>query len=671
MNPVAVVRAARTVRDELDGLMGHSAGELRDRLDPLLAEAGNQPAGQLADSIIMLIAQYGPAWDRLATLLSLEHGLTAEQVIPMLAEPRAGKRPGPGGTVPEWPVPEPAPGPRPGSALSEWPAAGPAAPGGAASDRPAPGPAGPDMPSTGTMSADWLRSGQDAPPYPVPGAPPGTTPEESPQAPPPPSGPQPPGPQVPQDEGATAMSRAPDAGRGPSMLDRLTGAFRKRRKESPAAPSWDARAGGPEWEAVPLIEAPGEVVGGWGVEMAVGVGPGQGREGSIPREPVELDIQLVAEGFDTPAGWRVRLRADDTNPYPRAVVNLVALPQEEPETARQIEAVYSVRGQVTGYGLRTITVFDSPGRLGGEEVPEPVSGTRIRPVSPGEPPDVTAVIVHGDRPGRLWWTYQSPHFITPDRAEISDLGERASEFGRRLTGAGELSEELGRQVGARVPPGFWELLDAVAGRVAPRRPSVLILSQEPHVPWELAVLEHPYDPSLPRYLNCQTVIGRWPIGGRRPELPPPTQARADNMAVVYGEAQPHPLVGEYGATQVSPALGDVLDLLGRAPDVVHFTAGGAAAEALGPDLGGAPFVFLEEPGDAHAFLLAGASGVVAPLWPNGRGLAQEFYRRCFAGEPPAEVLRSMRGQARGTAEAYRFYGHPWLTLRRTAAPPAV
>lgn len=97
---------------------------------------------------------------------------------------------------------------------------------------------------------------------------------------------------------------------------------------------------------------------------------------------------------------------------------------------------------------------------------------------------------------------------------------RASEFGRNLTGQGRLSEELGRKVGSRVPRGFWELLNAVAGRVAPRRPSVLILSQEPHVPWELAALEHPYDPSLPRYLNCQTVTGRWPLGGRRPELPP-------------------------------------------------------------------------------------------------------------------------------------------------------
>ncbi|WP_326829904.1 CHAT domain-containing protein [Streptosporangium sp. NBC_01810] len=612
MDPVAVMRAARAVRDELDSLMGGASAELRDRLDPLLAEAGSRPPGQLADAIVMLIAQYGPAWNRLSALLNLEHGLAAEQVIPMLADTGGQTHP---------------PQDRGGDAYD----------GGYD-----------DIPSTGAMSVDWIPPGHAAGPA-------SSQASQAPQAPQAQAPPTPPEP--------LAASRVPAGNRGPSVLDRLTGAFRRRRGDAPAP------APGSEWEGVPLIEAPTESVSGWGTEVSIGVAPGQGRDGTAaPREPVELDIQLVAEGFDAPAGWRVRLRADAASPYPRAAVNLIALAQEGPEVARQIQTIHSVRGQVVGFGLRAITVHGSPGRLGLEEAPEPVSGTRIRPALLGEPADVTAVIVHGDEPGRLWWTYRSPHFVTPDRAEFCDLGMRASEFGRNLTGQGRLSEELGRKVGSRVPRGFWELLNAVAGRVAPRRPSVLILSQEPHVPWELAALEHPYDPSLPRYLNCQTVTGRWPLGGRRPELPPPVSARADHVAVVYDEAQAHPLVTEYGAVQVSPALGDILGVLGQGPDIVHLTAGGSAAEALGRDLTGAPFVFLEEPGDAQAFLLAGASGVVEPLWPVGGGLAREFYRRCFTGEPPAEVLRSMRGQDPDSAGAYRFHGHPSLTLRRTAPP---
>ncbi|MFF5112255.1 hypothetical protein [Streptosporangium sp. NPDC000509] len=666
MNPVAVMRAARGVRDELDSLMGGASDELRDRLDPLLAEAGSRPSDQLADAVIRLVAEYGPAWDRLTALLSLERGVTPEQVIPLLSR-RPGAEPGSPGGGSGLGFPPVGAGPAP----SSW---GAAPPNGT-------DPSGwepIDAPATGAYTPAWLLPDMGGQRRPAPGS--GQTSGEDPppflEAPrtssePPPPTPQAPSPQVPAPQPPAAASTAapaaaapgPAESRGPSVLDRLTGAFRRRRKETqPPAP-------GPGWEVIPLIEAPAEVVAGWSSEVTVGVAPGQGQDGTAtPREPIDLDIQIVAEGFDAPGGRRVRLRADKTSPYPRAVVDLVALAQEEPEAARQIQVTYSVRGQVVGFGLRAVTVHGSPGALGGHEALEPVSGTRIRPALVGEPADVTAIIVHGDRPGLLWWTYQSPHFVTPDQAEPCDLGTRASEFGRQLTDRGRLSEELGREVGSRVPWGFWELLYAVAGRVAPRRPNVLILSQEPHVPWELAVLEQPYDPSLPPYLGCQLATGRWPLGGRRPELPPPVHARADRVAVVYGEAQAHPLVTEYGATQVSPALGDVLGVLRQGPDIVHFTDGGSASEALDYELAGAPFVFLEEPGDAQAFLLAGASGVVAPLWPAGGGLAPEFYRRCFAGEPPAEVLRSMRGQAPDSAGAYRFHGHPSLTLRRTAPP---
>ncbi|MER6831030.1 hypothetical protein ABT352_33910 [Streptosporangium sp. NPDC000563] len=665
MNPVAVMRAARGVRDELDSLMGGASGELRDRLDPLLAEAGSRPSDQLADAVIRLVAEYGPAWDRLTALLSLERGVTPEQVIPLLSR-RPGAEPGSPGGGSGLGFPPGGAGPTP----SSWGAAPPNGP----------DPSGwepIDAPATGAYTPAWLLPDMGGQRRPAPGSgqTPGEDPPPFPEAPrtapePPPPTPQAPSPQVPAPQPpaaasstAAAAAPGPAESRSPSVLDRLTGAFRRRRKETqPPAP-------GPGWEVIPLIEAPAEVVAGWGSEVTVGVAPGQGQDGTAtPREPIDLDIQIVAEGFDAPGGRRVRLRADETSPYPRAVVDLVALAQEEPEAARQIQVTYSVGGQVVGFGLRAVTVHGSPGALGGHEALEPVSGTRIRPALVGEPADVTAIIVHGDRPGLLWWTYQSPHFVTPDQAEPCDLGTRASEFGRQLTDRGRLSEELGREVGSRVPWGFWELLYAVAGRVAPRRPNVLILSQEPHVPWELAVLEQPYDPSLPPYLGCQLATGRWPLGGRRPELPPPVHARADRVAVVYGEAQAHPLVTEYGATQVSPALGDVLGALRQGPDIVHFTDGGSASEALDYELAGAPFVFLEEPGDAQAFLLAGASGVVAPLWPAGGGLAPEFYRRCFAGEPPAEVLRSMRGQAPDSAGAYRFHGHPSLTLRRTAPP---
>ena len=497
MNPVAVMRAAHTVRDELDHLMGGTSEELRGRLDLLLAEEGKQPPASLADAVIMLIAQYGPAWERLAMLLRLNNHVTAEELVPSLADSRRSR------------LAAGRPEPR-------------LAAGRLVIDRTVIGRVHRPRPATGRLQRRRLAAVQ---------------------------------------RGVGVFARAA------SLRARARGSGRRSRplhdrpvdRRLPQAPGGTGR--GPAdrrtRDAFPLIEGLAEVVGGWGVEVDVGLSPGQGQDGAAASpsgEPVDLDVQIIAEGFEAPGGWRVRLLADDASPYPKATLNLIALAQEQPETVRQIQTIHSVRGQVTGFGVRSISVLDSPGKLGRERPPEPVAGTRVRLTGLEEPADITVVIVHGDQPGRLWWTYQSPHFITPDQAESSDLGMRTSEFGRRLTERGHLSEDVGRRVASKIPRGFWDLLNAVAGRVAPRRPSVLILSQEPHVPWELAVLEQPVDPSVPRYLNCQTMTGRWPIGGRRPELPPPVRVRGDSMAVVYGAAEAHSLVTAYGATQVAPRV---------------------------------------------------------------------------------------------------------------------
>ncbi|MFB9707276.1 hypothetical protein ACWDTT_35585 [Streptosporangium sandarakinum] len=818
---MAVMKAARIVRDELDRLLGGSSGELRGRLDPLLAEEGRQAPGPLADAIVMLIVQYGPVWERFSELMvagdvnSVDGGGPAGPGAPHGAAPALPAAPGapfPGSPNPPTPFPG---SPIPGSPNPPMPpgAAGPGAPPGQAGPNPPPpapvgppliadpvdvnppvigqvepeppagpsaepgspewgfpgqdgpigvppeqagpigappawggpmdapsGPAGPEWPPPGQAAPPppppvpgWTSPGQAVPP-PAPGwAPPGqaappppppvpvwppsgqtgpSAPDGPAGAPPPQTGPAgaPPartGPEWPppgllgsartEEEQATTSvrrdgteepqpARPAQGGKGPSVLGRLTGAFRRRRPES--APS------GPAWAGFPLIQVTGEVVAGTETRVEVGVVPGEpgvatgappGNQAAGPGaapaspaapaapysgEPFDLDVQLVAEGFEAPGGWRVRLRVDPATPYPRTAVRMVALPQEQPVTARQIQAVHSVRGQVTGFGVRALAVVGAPGMLPQEGDAQPVAGTRVRTGSDADPPDVTAVVVHGDQPGRLWWTYHSPHFLTPDRAEVCELGTRISEFGRHLAEQAGSLDDMGRRIAARIPRGFWELLHAVAARVAPRRPNVLIVSQETHVPWELAALEHPFDPSVPPFLNCQAVTGRWPLGGRRPELPPPARAAGRSMAVVYGGAEPHPLTGAYGAARINPVLSEVLALLSQPTDMVHFTAGGSAAEALGRGMGGAPFVFLEEPDDCQAFLLAGASAVVAPLWPVGDdGLPQEFYRRCLAGEPPAEVLRSLRCQAPATATAYRFFGHPSLTLS-PGGPPA-
>jgi hypothetical protein len=76
-----------------------------------------------------------------------------------------------------------------------------------------------------------------------------------------------------------------------------------------------------------------------------------------------------------------------------------------------------------------------------------------------------------------------------------------------------------------------------------------------------------------------------------------------------------------------------------------------------------------------AFLYAGASGVVAPLWSIEDAIAKEialrFYEQTFAGMAPAEFLHGERCKFRDTSSdisatciAYHFFGHPAMRLIR-------
>jgi CHAT domain-containing protein len=120
-------------------------------------------------------------------------------------------------------------------------------------------------------------------------------------------------------------------------------------------------------------------------------------------------------------------------------------------------------------------------------------------------------------------------------------------------------------------------------------------------------------------------------------------------------------------------------------------------EALDPttvkgcNLARTPFVFLnacqvgqgnavlgDYSGMAAAFLYAGASGVVAPLWSIKDTIAKEialnFYAKTFDGMAPAEFLCGERSRFKdssatisATCLAYQFFGHPAMRLVRDPA----
>jgi hypothetical protein len=130
----------------------------------------------------------------------------------------------------------------------------------------------------------------------------------------------------------------------------------------------------------------------------------------------------------------------------------------------------------------------------------------------------------------LLWTFQSPHPVdVPDAPVASDLDGDAEAYARRLIlqvnqreGRADLYDFLvgtGNQLAELVPLELWGLLQAVARALRPARPTVLVLSEEPYVPWELACVDPPLDPDVPPFLAAQATVGRWVAGARRPPSP--------------------------------------------------------------------------------------------------------------------------------------------------------
>ncbi len=442
---------------------------------------------------------------------------------------------------------------------------------------------------------------------------------------------------------------------------------------------------------------------------------------------------------------RVQLRVTVDDPYPRTTIKLTA-PRNKSDNSRSILATFSILGQIIGSAARAVRVLSRRESL----TPSGQSGARgndMRVPPPENAPDLTITIAPTHfKPESLAWSVTSPWLRPqelPTEPMTTDIGTTPERFMVTLIEGvlrherqGDVSNFLrgrGKVIAQKVPKIVWDALRKVAARVAeasqalgvspwPRRPTVLILSSEPYVPWELAVLDPPLDPALPEFLGAQSIVGRWILwqNADRPDKFPPVEAAGDRMAVVSGkydapgwarlehaEEEARLIVAKYAAIPVDATVKDVLGCLEREPpkDVLHFSLHGSYDPngridglvlvdrgILDPDvvrgtkLSGAPFVFLnacqvgagqkvlgDYAGMAEAFLSAGASAVIAPLWSiddeRSVEIALKFYEDVFGGMRPAEYVRDARARFVGKAKsatcvAYQFFGHPLMAIKR-------
>jgi CHAT domain-containing protein len=182
--------------------------------------------------------------------------------------------------------------------------------------------------------------------------------------------------------------------------------------------------------------------------------------------------------------------------------------------------------------------------------------------------------------------------------------------------------------------------------------------------------------------------------------------------LIQAEDEAQRLSQSYGAIAVNAAATEVLDCLDGRPkvDLMHFAVHGKydpngtqdgvvltdghildPFEVKGSTLARRPFVFLnacqvgvgnrvlgDYAGLAAAFLEAGASGVIAPLWSVNdevaRDIALRFYQRIFSGATIGSVLSEERSAFAESDEhlsatylAYQFFGHPAMKVSRAGS----
>jgi hypothetical protein len=464
-----------------------------------------------------------------------------------------------------------------------------------------------------------------------------------------------------------------------------------------------------------------------------------------PDETETLDVQLFADGFDLQDGesWRQRLEIREDDRFPKVVLHLTPRDIAEDEVDREISVTFAMAGEVLGYAQRNVTVSKvAPEQVRGVVVARGATGANI-PTPTGESKaHLTITIKKGAEKGRLGWSIVSeiPGVeLSTDKGASSSVGDKdPAIFAKDLllkvkdrdgrAGLDVRLRGIGQQIADHMPTEVLDSIRTAAAAVKKERLQLLILTDEPFVPWELTLLDPPIDASLPPHLGAQVNVGRWVIrNGTRTY--PPRALDASAMAVVWGkyetqarlkqaEEEGKTLTSRYKAKHVNARWGPVTELLEGTPpaQIMHFAVHGTynpdetdqeGIHLVNDDLilpddiavaklrTSAPFVFLNACqlgssstnldsyyGTAPSFLRAGASAV-APLWSVDDGTARRislrFYRQVLGAKPDdrpliGELIRQVRAEIgkkprSATYLAYQFYGHPSLRLSWTPTAP--
>ena len=469
--------------------------------------------------------------------------------------------------------------------------------------------------------------------------------------------------------------------------------------------------------------------------FAVAVGFGDTEDATLSSTSGQLVFRHVAPGD----ACTIIIRGDglefdramDTLPLrSNALISFTATPTIESGLAR-IKLEYYHHKQRIGYAERIVAVGDQP------TLPEPEAGAGIQSVEFAAMVDVTLSLCYNTHAGTLEWNitattldqpvqWTAPAAIPADQTQqfAADLLRDLRKYQFEGRPAESVLDALGEQLAEYMPPLLWETLHTIySQKKAP--PTLLLLTDEPYIPWELATLPEPLDASKPLFLGAQTVMGRWLSSMGVPAQPKPA-LNIGQLSVVWSQygwesgqselkeakAEAEFLEQQWQAQPFNATLDDLMPLLYSKPPLdghlLHFAVHGMSdvkgnAQALiladqkellpavlvdrSRSAQGDPrfvFVFINacqvgtagsSLGQAAGFpgtlLRRKVAGFIAPLWEahdvEAREMAQQIYSETLGskhavGEVLMRLRQAYQPAASTTPMAYIFYGHPALKL---------
>ncbi len=273
-------------------------------------------------------------------------------------------------------------------------------------------------------------------------------------------------------------------------------------------------------------------------------------------DEIELVVQVTAHGFEAPNGIRQLLTVRREAPeQAKAVIKLVA-PAAAVPTWGLLQVEFALDGAVVARAWREILVADAA-----TTAPRPpmVANSGIPAAPQGPVPDLTVTALVSPDGRRLSWTFTTPRDVAiPDTVVETDLPTGsaqtfADQVLRQIPAAdgGPLLDNtitgLGITLAKLIPDEFWDVLEGV-WQSAGGPPSLLLVSDDTYVPWELASLQEVdladglIDQNIPPILGVQVRIGRWlPSAIRRrrigahPAQPPAAERSVARFALVVGD----------------------------------------------------------------------------------------------------------------------------------------